>query len=429
MVYMPHWPKVLEFKPEGLTLDRMREILCRIGNPENNLPPVVHVAGTNGKGSTIAFLSSILQEAGMRVHVYTSPHLLEFNERIVLNGNKISDNHLHEILEECRSKCDGMTVTFFEATTAAALLAFSRAHADIVLLEVGMGGRLDATNVVMPILTIITSISYDHTCFLGDTVELIAGEKAGILKEGVSCVLAPQEYDAARRTIEYHAAVNHAPIYRGGIEWSCIKDADGMVFRSSEEYNFPLPALQGDHQIDNAGTAIAACSVLSGKFGYEISHEDIEAGLVNAVWPARLERIASGSLNNMLPKCWKLFLDGAHNVAGAEALRDWITAYMKHEDVYLIVGMTKDRDSKAFLEPLKQHIRFLCTVCVKAEYRAQSAEDILKCALELDIPASAEEDIRASIQKIIDIGDRVHSATILVCGSLFLAGDLLRESL
>ncbi|MDB1135417.1 bifunctional folylpolyglutamate synthase/dihydrofolate synthase [Candidatus Anaplasma sp. TIGMIC] len=429
MVYMPHWPKVLEVKPERPTLDRMREILARLGDPEKRMPPVIHVAGTNGKGSTIAFLYHILKASGLRVHVYTSPHLLEFNERIVLNGTKIADSYLYEILEECRVCVEDLTVTFFEATTAAAFLAFSRVDADIVLVEVGMGGRLDATNIVTPILTVITSISLDHTSFLGNTVELIAGEKSGILKEGVTCVLAAQKFESAKRTVEFHAAENRAPIYRHGDEWSCKKDEGSLVFRSSEEYVFPLPSLAGEHQVYNAGNAIAACSVLTGKFGYDICHEDMEKGIESTVWPARLERITSGALYRMLPEHWKLFLDGAHNPAGAEALSDWIGTHMKHEDVYVIIGMTKEKDCKEFLSHLKKHIRYLCAVCVKAEYRAQPAEDIMRDAVSLGISASAEEDIRSSIDKIISIGDTSYDSTILVCGSLFLAGDLARESL
>lgn len=428
MVYMPHWPKVLECKPVGATLDRMREILKRLGSPERYLPPVVHVAGTNGKGSTIAMLAQILRAAGLRVHVYTSPHLLEYNERVVLNGSKISDAFLYEVIEESRLLFGDIPTTFFEATTAAAFLAFSRVEADIALIEVGMGGRLDATNVVTPILTVITSVSLDHTSYLGGTVELVAGEKSGILKEGVCCVLAEQQHESVRHTVEYHAAENHAPIYRGGVEWFCERSGDGMLFRSSDEYRFSLPALQGDHQVQNAGNAIAACTILSGKHGYSIGHEDIEEGLRNVAWPSRLERITSGSLIKMLPQYWKLFLDGAHNPAGAVALGKWVSEYVKHEDVYVVVGMTKDRDCREFLLPLKKHIRFLCSVCVKAEYRAQSAEDILSAALELGIPASAEEDIKSSIQKIISIGDREYDSTILVCGSLFLTGDLVREN-
>lgn len=427
MVYMPHWPKVLESKPVGATLDRMRELLRMCGNPERSLPPVIHVAGTNGKGSTIAMLAHMLRAAGLRVHVYTSPHLLEYNERIVLNGSKISDAFLYEVIEETRLRCGDIPTTFFEATTAAAFLAFSRVEADVAIVEVGMGGRLDATNVVTPILTIITSVSLDHTSYLGGTVELVAGEKSGILKEGVCCVLAPQQHESVRHTVEYHAAENRAPIYRGGVEWFCERSGDGMLFRSTEEYMLPLPALPGDHQVQNAGSAIAACTVLSGKYDYNIGQEDIEAGLRDVTWPARLERITSGSLVKMLPQYWKLFLDGAHNPAGAAALSKWIGEYLKHEDVYVILGMTKEKDCVEFLKHLRKHIRFLCAVCVKAEYRAQSAEDILGAAMELGIPSSAEESIKSSIQKIISVGDREYDSTILVCGSLFLTGDLMRE--
>ena len=429
MVYMPHWPKILEFKPEGVTLDRISEILRRLGNPQKSLPPVVHVAGTNGKGSTIAFLEYMLRAAGLRVHVYTSPHLTEFNERIVLSGTRISDSYLYEILEECRiAVADSMPVTFFEATTAAALLAFSRVKADILLLEVGMGGRLDATNVVDPILSIVTSISMDHASFLGNTVELIAGEKAGIIKEGVTCVSAPQ-VSSVMSTLEYHAAERKAPLYRGGGEWFSTRDGDDLVFKNSmDEYRFPLPSLLGDHQVVNAGNAIAACSILSGKFGYEICTEDIAQGLIAAKWPARLEQILSGCLHKLLPPHWRLFLDGAHNVAGAEALANWINTYLGSEELYVILGMTKERDVREFLSPLKKHITYLCTVCVKSEYKAQSAEDILKAALTLNINASAERDIKSAIEKFLVVGNTSVKATVLVCGSLFLAGDMIREN-
>ena len=429
MVYMPHWPKILEFKPEGVTLDRISEILRRLGNPQKSLPPVVHVAGTNGKGSTIAFLEYMLRAAGLRVHVYTSPHLTEFNERIVLSGTRISDSYLYEILEECRIAVDdSMPVTFFEATTAAALLAFSRIKADILLLEVGMGGRLDATNVVDPILSIVTSISMDHASFLGNTVELIAGEKAGIMKEGVTCVSAPQ-VSSVMSTLEYHAAERKAPLYRGGVEWFSTRDGENLVFKNSmSEYRFPLPSLLGDHQVVNAGNAIAACSILSGKFGYEICAEDIEQGLVTAKWPARLEQIRSGCLHKMLPHRWRLFLDGAHNVAGAKALTNWINTYLESKELYVVLGMTKERDVREFLSPLKKHITFLCTVCVKSEYKAQSAEDILKSALTLNINASAEKDIKSAIEKFLVVGNTSVKATVLVCGSLFLAGDMIREN-
>ncbi|MCU7611948.1 bifunctional folylpolyglutamate synthase/dihydrofolate synthase [Anaplasma capra] len=428
MVYMPRWPRVLECRVPDFKLDRVAKILERIGNPEKLMPPVIHVAGTNGKGSTIAFLAHILRAAGIRTHVYTSPHLVEFNERIVLDGTKITDAYLDEILEECRLASEGIQVTFFEATTAAAFLAFSRVAADITLVEVGMGGRLDATNVVTPILSIITSISLDHTDSLGSTVELIAGEKSGIIKRGVSCVVAPQYPESIMRTIEYYAMRERALLYRGNIEWFCSKGTDGMVFTSGEDvYEFPLPSLLGDHQIINAGNAVAACSILSGKFHYKIDYEDIVSGITNTRWPARLEMITGGFVRKLLPDNWKMFLDGAHNPSGAQALSYWAE---RHTDggLYLILGMTRGKDGRAFLSYMKKYIKFLCAVCVKSEPRAKLAEEIVQEAMELNIPASAESDIQSSIKKILSIGDPGAEATVLVCGSLFLAGDLLKEN-
>ncbi len=368
------------------------------------------------------------RSAGIRAHVYTSPHLVEFNERIVLSGEQISDAYLDEILAECEAASSGIQTTFFEATTAAAFLAFSKVEADITLVEVGMGGRLDATNVVEPIMSIITSISLDHTSSLGTTVELIAGEKSGIIKRGTSCVVAPQETESIMRTIEYYAMRDQALLYRGGIEWSCKKSSGRMLFSTGEaSYEFPLPSLPGDHQVINAGNAIAACSILSGKFGYKIDYEDIVGGLTNTRWPARLERITSGFIPKLLPKGWRLFLDGAHNPAGAQVLSDWIEQSTSG-GLYLIVGMTRGKDSKTFLSCLKKHIKFLCAVCVKSEPRAQLAEELAQDAAELGIPSSAESDIQSSIRKILSIGDSGPEPTILVCGSLFLAGDLLKES-
>ena len=428
MVYMPRWPRVLECRVPDFQLDRITKMLERLGNPEKHMPPVVHVAGTNGKGSTIAFLAHILRAAGVRAHVYTSPHLVEFNERIVLSGEQISDAYLDEILEECESASNGIQTTFFEATTAAAFLAFSKVEADITLVEVGMGGRLDATNVVTPILSIITSISLDHTSSLGTTVELIAGEKSGIIKRGTSCVVAPQNSESIMRTIEYYAMRDQAFLYRGGIEWSCKKSGSGMSFSSGKiSYKFPLPSLPGNHQIVNAGNAIAACSILSGKFGYKIDYEDVVDGLTNTRWPARLERITSGFIPKLLPEGWKLFLDGAHNPAGAQVLSDWI-AQNASSGLYIIVGMTRGKDCKTFLSCLKRHIKFLCAVCVKSEPRAKLAEEIAQDATELGIPSSAESDIQSSVKKILSIGDSGPEPIILVCGSLFLAGDLLKES-
>ncbi len=314
MIYMPHWPKPLGSRPNDFSLDRIKSFLSKLDNPEKKVPPVIHIAGTNGKGSTLAFIRYIMQAAGYKVHAYTSPHLVNFNERIVIAGSYIDDNELYSLLEECRAVIAEQAITLFEAATIAAFLAFSRHKADITLIEVGMGGRLDTTNVIdSPILTIITSIALDHTEYLGPTIEIIAGEKAGIMKPNVPCVIAPQE-KSIMNTLEYHAINKKSPLYRGGFEWNCEKQDNRMVFQSAiQSIEFSLPSLKGDHQIINAGNAIAACSILSGKYGFDIGEEDITSGLQCTYWPARLERIKEGNLISLLPKDWQLFLDGAHN--------------------------------------------------------------------------------------------------------------------
>ena len=428
MVYMPHWPKPLGFRPSDMVLDRIIQVLDNLGNPEKKLPPVIHVAGTNGKGSTIAFIRYILNAAGLKTHIYTSPHLIDFNERVIIAGKKISDKYLYEVLEICREASVGIPLTFFEGTTAATLLAFSQVEADVVLLETGMGGRLDATNVVSPILTIITSISLEHTEVLGDAVELIATEKAGIMKENVTCIIAPQEQESIMKVFEYYAMKNSVPLYRGGIDWFCDKQETNMLFKNSvDTLSFPLPSLPGEHQIINAGNAIAACSVLAGKFGYNIGYEEIVQGITQAHWPARLERITTGFLSKILPQSWELFLDGAHNPAGSEMLSRWIQNNVVG-DLYVVIGMTREKDSALFLSHLKPYIKFLSSICVKSEPRAQTAEELLQTALSLGIKAVASKTLTDAISKILEVGNHNEKSTILICGSLFLAGDVLLEN-
>ncbi|CAH58089.1 bifunctional folylpolyglutamate synthase/dihydrofolate synthase [Ehrlichia ruminantium] len=428
MVYMPHWPKPLGFRPSDMVLDRIVKLLNNLGDPQKKLPPVIHVAGTNGKGSTMAFLRYILNAAGLKTHVYTSPHLVEFNERVIVADKKISDNYLYEALEICREASVGIPVTFFEGTTAAVFLVFSQVDADIVLIETGLGGRLDATNVLDPILTIITSISLEHIEVLGDTVELIAAEKAGIMKKDVTCVIAPQSQDSIMKVFEYYAMENNVPLYRGGIDWFCEKQDSNILFKNSvDTLSFPLPSLPGKHQVINVGNAIAACSILAGKFHYDIDYDNIAHGITQAYWPARLEKITTGFLHNMIPQCWELFLDGAHNPGGASVLADWIKDSIVG-DLYVIVGMTRDKDSVEFLSYLKPYIKFLSTVCVKSEPRAQTANELLQVALSLGMNAIASDTLTDAISGILEVGDHTKKSTILICGSLFLAGDVLLEN-
>lgn len=419
---MPHWPKPLGKRPRSYNLNNITELLERLGNPHKKISPVIHVAGTNGKGSTIAFIKQILNESGYKVHVYTSPHLIYFNERIVLADKLISNSYLHSILEECRAIADDMEITFFEGTTAGAFLAFSKIDADITLIETGMGGRLDATNIVEnSLLNIITPISLDHQEFLGNSLELIAAEKAGIIKSNSSCIIAKQE-DEVRRVLEKRAIEKRSSVYRQGFEWNCMRENANMIFESRGEIiELPLPSLRGNHQITNAGTAIAAITILAKKYNYKISYEDIVRGIKNTYWPARLEKITTGKLANLLPL--EIFLDGAHNIAGAEAILEW--AKEQNKDIYCIIGMTKERDSQAFLKILKPIIKFLCCTCVKSEPRSQTAESLYFAATEVGIPAKACDSLTSALQQI---GNLSQKGIVLICGSLFLAGDVLKEN-
>ncbi|BDG76041.1 MULTISPECIES: bifunctional folylpolyglutamate synthase/dihydrofolate synthase [Wolbachia] len=428
MIYMPHWPKPIGSRPKDFSLDRIKSFLNKLGNPEKKIPPIIHIAGTNGKGSTLSFIRYIMQAAGYKVHTYTSPHLVNFNERIVVAGNDIDDSELHNSLEECRIAVAEQPITLFEAATTAAFLAFSRHKADITLVEVGLGGRLDATNVIdNPILTIITSIALDHTEYLGPTVETIAGEKAGIMKPNVPCVIAPQE-KSIMNTLEQHAINKKSPLYRGGFEWNCEKQNNRIVFQSTiQSIEFSLPSLKGDHQIINSGNAIAACSILSGKYGFNIGEEDIASGLQSTYWPARLESIKEGNLISLLPKDWQLFLDGAHNNDGAKVLAKWVRDNFA-EGIYMIFGVTRNKNVAEFLEHLKPYIKLLCAVCVKSEPKATSTDLIREGAHNIGINAIECESIRDAISNHILKASIQNVKTILICGSLFLARDLSMEN-
>ncbi len=337
-------PKLID-----LSLGRVERLLAALGNPQDRLPPVVHVAGTNGKGSTVATLRACLEAGGWRVHAYISPHLVRFHERIRLAGELIEEEALLALLEECERANRGEPITYFEITTAAAFLAFSRTPADIVLLETGLGGRLDATNVVRrPAATAITPISLDHQAFLGDTIAAIAGEKAGILKSGAPAIIGPQMPEAAA-VFAAHAAAVGAPLLRFGQEWRCTATGDGMRYEGPGwRYDLPLPSLPGAHQIINAGTAIACLEQLT---GFQIAGEAIARGLRRIDWPARLQRLTHGPLVEMLPEGSELWLDGGHN-PGAGAALAAMAAGWHDRPLDLVVGMLNTKDAAGFLAPL-----------------------------------------------------------------------------
>lgn len=400
-------------------LDRVKRFLDLLGSPHKKLPPVIHVAGTNGKGSLIAYLSAILEKAGYSVHRYISPHLIRFNERIQLNGRQISDEYLQALLERVVGYVDKEPVTSFESTTAAAFLAFSEHPADVLILETGMGGRMDATNVIdTPLLTAITPISFDHTNFLGNTLTEIATEKAGIMKAGVPCIVGRQRNEALK-VIEKTAKRLKSELYRCDKEWQLAWQAGSTVYESAKR-TVPLkPSLAGKHQFDNAAAAVACVDMLP---GFHITDGHIVQGLESAVWPARLQRLKQGRLAALVPKGMELWLDGGHNPQGADALAQWIGDRNMRE-VYLVCGMIKGKDSGAFLKSLSAYVQGVYTVTIPDEPVSQPAEQLEMAAREAGMQVVSAPSVENALQTIAQRAKT--PAIICICGSLSLAGKVL----
>jgi dihydrofolate synthase/folylpolyglutamate synthase len=410
-------PKLID-----LSLGRVERLLAALGDPQDKLPPIVHVAGTNGKGSTVATLRACLEAGGYRVHAFTKPHLVRFHERIRLRGRLIEEEALSALLEECERANADAPITYFEITTAAAFLAFARTPADIVLLETGLGGRLDATNVVRrPAVTAITPISLDHQAFLGDTIAAIAGEKAGILKSSVPAVLGPQPQDA-ETVITARAAALGAPLYRWRREWRCEPAGAGMRF-SGERWrlDLPPPSLIGPHQIVNAGTAIACLEQLR---GFPLSPDAIAEGLRRIEWPARLQHLTRGPLIAMMPLGWELWLDGGHNPGAAVVLAEAVSAW-RDRPLYLVVGMLNTKDAAGFLAPLAPHAEALAGVTIPGAEHPLSAEAIAATARSVGMTAVAAASVEEALARFVADAP---SGRVLICGSLHLAGTVLAEN-
>ena len=406
-------PKIID-----LTLDRVWSLLEALGNPQNDLPPVIHVAGTNGKGSTQAMIRAGLEAEGKRVHAYTSPHLARFHERIRVAGTLISEPDLTALLDECFEKNGGAPITFFEITTCAAILAFARTPADYLLLEVGLGGRLDATNVVAaPALTIITPVSIDHQQYLGETLAEIAGEKAGILKRGVPCVVGPQQ-DAALAVIEDRAERLGARVIASGQQWHAREERGRLVFEDEQGLlDLPLPNLPGVHQIENAGAALAALRALG--FG----ETACEAAVSRAFWPARMQRLRQGPLVEAAPGV-ELWLDGGHNPAAGQAIAATLDR-LPARPTWLICGMLNTKDVRGFMRPLAGHARALYAVSIPGEANTLSADDTAEAARGAGLTAHTAESVQAAMDLV---RHEDPEARVLICGSLYLAGAILREN-
>ncbi len=443
MISVPHWPKTFGKKIQiDLKLDRMLEIMDRLDNPHLKIPKVIHIAGTNGKGSITSYISNILKKAGYKVHTYISPHLIDFNERIILNGKQISDQYLFEIMEKCRIAAESKPIlsdgniglTLFESTTAAAFIAFSETPADFLVLEVGMGGRLDATNIVKnTILSIITPVDIDHAEFLGNTITEIAHEKAGIIRVNIPCVISKQTTEGMK-VLEYHAALLQSPIFRFDKEYSREEiHYDKKYFNyyhinsnTREKINiqqYPIPSLIGAHQIENASTAIAAIEVLVKRDHCNVYYEDICEAITTTYWPARLEPITSGKIFEMIPCGWEMFLDGAHNPHGASGLARWADT-RKDKPLYIIFGTTKGKDVTRYLQILKPYIKYVCGICVNHETNAQRGSVISEAAKKLGIPSAPFDFLPNAIKHIIE--NEIEPSIILICGSLYLAGDVMK---
>ncbi len=406
-------PKIID-----LTLDRVWRLLERLGNPQDNLPPVIHIAGTNGKGSTLAMIRAGIEGAGLRAHAYTSPHLARFHERIRLAGDLISESDLTAVLDECYAANGDAPITYFEITTCAALLAMSRVEADYTLLEVGLGGRLDATNVIpKPALTIITPVSMDHEQFLGDTLAKIAGEKAGILKRGVPCVVSPQA-DEALYVIEARARGLGAPLLAHGQHWHVSEERGRLIYQDETGLrDLPRPNLPGTHQLENAGAAIAALRYLG------LGDAALEAAVSRAYWPARMQRLATGPLLDMAPDA-ELWLDGGHNPAAGQALARHLASLPKRP-THLICGMLNTKDIAGYLTPLSEQADSLTAVSIPGEQNTLPVEVTAKAAAEAGFESHTAASIGDALERIV--GD-TPTARILICGSLYLAGHVLREN-
>lgn len=394
-------------------------ILEKLGNPQRKLPPVIHIAGTNGKGSTLAMSLSILEAAGLKVHTYTSPHLVKFHERIRVSGELISEEELSILLEECETVNGAEPITFFEITTAAAFLAYSRTPADYLILEVGLGGRLDATNVIdHPAVSVITSIGLDHQQYLGETLTEIAREKAGILKRGSVGIVSAQPLEV-REEIERIAEKLGTSLKIANQDWQSYTQHGRLVFQDENGLlDLPLPALAGPHQIDNAGNSIAALRALN---DHRITEAAFETGLLTVTWPARMQKLSDGHLTKLVSRASELWLDGGHNGPAGVVLAQ---AFMElsQRPLVMIWGMLNTKDPGAFIANFKSLEPRVFTITIPDEPNAISADELTKIAVANSFSASPA----TSLENALEQASKMDPAPrILICGSLYLAGHVL----
>ena len=410
--------------PGKFSLDKMRTLLARLGNPQKRIPPAIHVAGTNGKGSLVAFLRAMCEAAGLKVHMTISPDLVSVTERIYLAGHDIEAELMAELLEEVARAGEGISPQHFELITASAFVAFSRISGDVVLLETGLGGRLDATNMVdRPAAAAITPISFDHMEFLGDTLAKIAAEKAEIIKPGRPAIIGPQPPEAAA-VFDAKAAEVGAPIFLANREWKAWREADGRLGYESAKGKrlLPKPGLLGDYQYPNAGTAIA---VLEACPEIKVSDGAIAAGLGTVRWPARLQRLSKGPLVAPLPTGWAIWLDGTHNAGGAEVVSATMRTWPKRP-LHIVFATQKQRQPQPIFRPFLGLVDSVHGVPIPDLPSSHDPETIAAAARELGLPGTASPSVAAAVADIIAKGRS--TGRILICGSLYLAGSVLAEN-
>ena len=412
-------------KKIDLSLSRLKKLLLKLGNPHLDLPPVIHIAGTNGKGSVTSFLRSIFESSGYSVNVYTSPHLIRFNERIRIKSKLISDKFLSELLQECELKNDGESITFFEITTAAAFLAFSREKSDILIIETGLGGRFDATNVIpKPILSVLTPISIDHTNLLGNSLSKIAKEKLGIIKSNSSVVISEQNA-RLRKLIRDYAMTKKVKIYQEGSQWRILeKDYKNKnFFFSFEKKSFclPFPNLFGDHQIENAATA--SSSALAQKV-FNVTEKSISLGIKRTKWPARMQNLDNGQLSKYVGKKFDIWLDGGHNLHACEAMLKVLNQW-KGDKIYLILGMIDGKDPINFISTLAPRVTSVTILPIKdhLHINLQQIKRILINKPNFNLKLHSSNNIYEALSQIKKISS---GGKIFICGSLYLAGEILK---
>lgn len=406
-------PKIID-----LTLDRVWRLLAALDNPQGKLPPVIHIAGTNGKGSTQAMIRAGLNGAGLSAHAYTSPHLARFHERIRVADALISEADLTAVLDECYVANNGENITYFEITTVAGLLAFARAQADYTLLEVGLGGRLDATNVIdEPVISVITPISIDHEQFLGDTLTKIATEKAGIIKRGVPVVVGPQP-EEAMDVIEAVAMRLGAPLIAHGQHWHVSCENGRLIYQDETGLcDLQMPNLLGTHQVQNAGAALAVLRHL------KLGEAAYESAVTQAEWPARMQRLKTGPLVEAAREA-ELWLDGGHNAAAGDAIADLLGSLPKRP-THLICGMLNTKDVTGYLRPLAEQAESLTAVSIPGEANTLPADATAEAATAVHLSSTTADSVAEALRAIIATTPQ---ARVLICGSLYLAGNILREN-